>query len=154
MEMRLRRACGADMDLLYRWANEPIVRQNAFHTEPIPYTDHVQWFSEMMADDAVRQYILCDGDLPVGQIRLNLEGAAALIDYSVAAQERGKGYGRTLLRLAQEELEKDETLRAAQLVGLVKHGNTASAKTFEKCGYQKEAEREYNRYVKKIGRRQ
>ena len=37
MRLSLREVTAKDMDLLYEWANDPTVRQNAFHTEPIPY---------------------------------------------------------------------------------------------------------------------
>ncbi len=44
----------------------------------------------MMSDAAVYQYILYDGDVPIGQVRLADEDGDALIDYSVAAAHRGK----------------------------------------------------------------
>ncbi|MDE7185188.1 MAG: GNAT family N-acetyltransferase, partial [Lachnospiraceae bacterium] len=62
----LRKVKPCDMDLLFRWANDETVRANAFHTEKIPYENHVQWFEKMMADATVYQYILCDGTVSVG----------------------------------------------------------------------------------------
>ena len=85
MSLQLRRAEHADRDLLFGWANDDAVRANAFHTEKIPYEKHVVWFDKMMADASVHQYILCDGGTPVGQIRLNVEGSEAYVDYSIAA---------------------------------------------------------------------
>ena len=47
----LRDASEADMDLLYKWVNDPVVRQNAFHTEPISYTEHISWFQRILKDE-------------------------------------------------------------------------------------------------------
>ncbi|MBO5031610.1 MAG: GNAT family N-acetyltransferase [Lachnospiraceae bacterium] len=146
MSLRLRRACQADMDLLFQWANDAVVRSNAFHTEQIPYENHVKWFQKMMADASVCQYLLCDGTLPVGQIRLNIEGNEAVIDYSIAAEKRGKGYGSELLRLIAEQIRKDKISDVIKLVGLVKYENKASARAFEKSGYDKKEQPEYIRY--------
>ena len=37
MDVYLREAQIQDRDLLFQWANDALVRQNAFHTEQIPY---------------------------------------------------------------------------------------------------------------------
>ena len=98
MSLQLRRAEHADRDLLFGWANDDAVRANAFHTEKIPYEKHVVWFDKMMADASVHQYILCDGGTPVGQIRLNVEGSEAYVDYSIAADQRPASF--TAVRMA------------------------------------------------------
>ena len=36
MEIDLRPAAPEDVDLLFRWTNDPTVRANAFSTDPIP----------------------------------------------------------------------------------------------------------------------
>lgn len=146
MSLRLRRACQADRDLLFRWANDADVRSNAFHTEQIPYENHVMWFQKMMEDASVYQYLLCDGTLPVGQIRLNIEGNEAVIDYSIAAEKRGKGYGSELLCLIMEQIKQDKITGVSKIVGLVKYENIASARAFEKSGYDKKELPEYIRY--------
>lgn len=137
MSLQLRRAVRADRDLLFGWANDDAVRANAFHTEKIPYEKHVVWFDKMMADASVHQYILDDDGVPVGQIRLNVEDSAAYIDYSVAPDQRGKGYGIRLLRLLRTQLTADGIPCVTKLVGQVKYGNEASARAFEKCGFDK-----------------
>ena len=59
VRLSLREVTAKDMDLLYEWANDPTVRQNAFHTEPIPYENHKMWFAKNLADREVLMYILC-----------------------------------------------------------------------------------------------
>lgn len=146
MCLYLRKGNQTDVDLLYEWANDAAVRQNAFHTEPIPYENHVKWFAKVLADASVYQYILCQEELPVGQIRLNVEGNAALIDYSISAEHRGKGYGSALLELAKKQIAIDKISGVTKMVGQVKYGNTASARAFEKCGFTRREMAEYVQY--------
>ena len=148
----LRKVKPCDMDLLFRWANDETVRANAFHTEKIPYENHVQWFEKMMADATVYQYILCDGTVSVGQIRLTVEEGEALIDYSVAPAYRGKGYGAELLRLLCQQLDIDKITSVTKLIGQVKYQNQASAKVFEKSGFRKTMLPAYIQYEKEMSR--
>lgn len=150
--LKLRKVTPQDMDLLFCWANDDTVRANAFHTEKIPYENHVQWFEKMMSDAAVYQYILYDGDVPIGQVRLVDEDGDALIDYSVAAAHRGKGYGLELLRLLCQQLETDKMTSVTKLVGQVKYQNQASARVFEKAGFHKILLPEYIQYEKEVSR--
>ena len=149
MNIKLRKATYADIDLLYQWANDPIVRQGAFHTEPIPYEDHVKWFEKMMADENVYQYILCGDNEEIGQIRLNQEDSQAIISYSISKEYRGKGYGSQMLKLIEVQAKEDIT-DIKELVGLVKYTNPASMRAFEKCGYEKCELPDYIQYRRKV----
>lgn len=146
MCLYLKKVTRNDMDLLYEWANDSEVRKNAFHTEPIPYENHVKWFAKMLADVSVHQYILYQEEVPVGQIRLNVEDGEALIDYSISAKHRGKGYGSALLELVKKRIATDKISNVTKLVGQVKYENTASARAFEKCGFSKLEMAEYIQY--------
>lgn len=146
MCLYLKKVTRNDMDLLYEWANDAAVRQNAFHTEPIPYENHVKWFAKMLQDASVHQYILYREEMPVGQIRLNVEGNEALIDYSISAKYRGKGYGSALLRMIKQQIVTDKIPGVMKLTGQVKYENTASAQAFETCGFSKREMAEYIQY--------
>lgn len=130
----LRKAEKDDMDLLFKWANDSVVRSNSFNTNPIPYENHVRWFKKMMEDDTVLQFILMDDDTPVGQIRLNIDGKNAEIGYSIASEFRGKGYGHRILQLVAEEVKTNHP-EIRSLIAKVKPENTASNKLFVKEGY-------------------
>ncbi|MBD5470237.1 MAG: GNAT family N-acetyltransferase [Lachnospiraceae bacterium] len=146
MCLSLRKVNSADVDLLYEWANDSEVRKNAFHTESIPYENHVRWFTKMLEDSSVYQYILCQGELPIGQIRLNVEGSEALIDYSISAEHRGEGFGSKLLELVREQIVADKISDVIKLIGQVKYENQASARAFEKCGFTKREMTDYLQY--------
>ena len=131
----LREVVQSDMDLLYTWGNDPAVRKNSFKTDPIPYDDHVRWFKRIMEDDNVLQFIMMDEDIPVGQIRLNIEDDEAEIGYSIAAEYRRKGYGHTILQLIADKVETDYP-QIKKLIAKVKPENSASKKLFESEGYE------------------
>ena len=115
----LRKACEEDMNLLFEWANDPKVRQNAFHTEAIPYEEHQKWFYGLMKDEKRVQYIFMEEN----------------IGYSIASSMRGKGYGRKLLSLAQEEFFASYPM-VKKLIGQVKKENMASKKCFADSGFE------------------
>gem|GEM_PF-197057 len=79
---------------------------------------------------------------PAGQIRLSLTPSmttdkaayCAEIGYSIAQEERGKGYGRMIIRLT-EELIRNECPRIRFLTASVLKHNTASRKVFQANGF-------------------
>ena len=69
----LRKVTENDMLMLFKWANDPDVRKNAFHSETITLEEHTNWFNKLIMDDSQYQYILMCDDIAVGQIRLSVE---------------------------------------------------------------------------------
>ncbi len=131
----LREATMQDMNLIYEWANDPVVRINSFNSEQIQYETHVKWYNRVMLDESVLQFILMDDDIPVGQIRLNIDRDEAEIGYSIAKDYRGKGYGHKVLQLVVDEV-KENYPEIKSLVAKVKPDNIASSKLFEQEGYE------------------
>lgn len=146
MSLNLKKARPEDVDLLFEWANDRVVRENSFNTAPIAYEEHVEWFGKILADESVHQYILYEDDLPVGQIRLNVENKTAVIDYSICAKKRGKGCGSELLSLVRDQLEVDKITNVTKLIGQVKYENAASSRAFERCGFTKKEMPEFVQY--------
>lgn len=145
MMVFLRRAQMEDMDLIYEWANDPVTRANSFQQETIPYEVHQQWFQGVMQDPKVILYILMDEQIPVGQIRIRVEGDTGEISYSIAPEHRGKGYGRKLLSLAEESIRRDAA-SVKKLIARVKPENAVSGYLFETEGFRKQ----YLEYEKEL----
>lgn len=131
----LRRAEMSDLDILYEWVNETGVRKSAFNSEQISYVEHKAWFHRMMEDPNQAQYILIQGNEPIGQIRLTFDGSDAEIDYSIAKSARGHGYGKDIIQLVQQQI-KENYPSVKRLIGKVKPTNTASLRCFEKSGFK------------------
>lgn len=147
MKLKLRKAIQADMDLIFQWANDAVVRANAFHTEQIPYENHVAWYTKQMKDADSVIYLMETEKEQIGQIRFSIEDGKAIIDYSVAAAFRGHGYGTKLVELGIEKLKKQRP-DVSCFLAQVKYENPSSARVFEKCGFTRKEKPEYIEYTK------
>jgi len=142
----LRKVTRDDMDLLFQWANDPVVRANAFSTEQIPYENHQKWFTARMKDPDTAMYLYLQDDVPVGQIRLDIADKEAEIDYSIAPEYRGKGYGKKML-LHLETVVRESLPHIAVLLGKVKLENQSSRHAFLKAGFQETPSMEEMNYI-------
>lgn len=124
-----------DINLLFTWANDPLIRKNAFHTEQIKFEDHKKWFTKLLNDPSQKQYIFMKNGQPIGQIRFSISDDRAVIDYSIAPGKRGFGYGKILINLAKTRFH-EEYPTIKKLIGQVKKENRASSKCFEDCGFE------------------
>lgn len=124
----------ADAELLWRWANDPETRQNAFSKAPIAYGDHMAWLDGRLRSEATSIWIFDDGDSSVGQVRFDVSGDVAEIDISVDPSRRGRGYGTAMLIEAIRRLrgERGSTVRPR---ALVLDYNLPSMKLFKACGF-------------------
>jgi RimJ/RimL family protein N-acetyltransferase len=130
----LRKATLDDMSLYFEWANDLLVRQNAFNVEPIPYTAHEQWFARKLSSETTEMYVMEDNGVPVGQIRFDMEHSKATIDYSVAPHARGRGLGVVLLQEGIRALTMTHS-EIESIHGAVKMANVASRRAFERAGF-------------------
>ncbi|GAB2952552.1 hypothetical protein GCM10027048_17130 [Hymenobacter coalescens] len=139
--LTVRRATDDDARLYFDWANDPLVRQNAVQTEPISWETHVGWFGRRLADTGAYLYVLEQDGTPVGQVRVEFEPkqpeAPGVIDYAVAPAWRGRGLGAAILEQALTQLRHERTGSWA-VVGRVKAHNVASARVFERLGFQRQ----------------
>lgn len=135
----LRKAGWEDMDQLFLWANDKEVRENSFSTAPISYEEHRKWYGRKMQEEGTQIYILCDGALEVGALRLEFGKDGAGISYSIACGYRGNGYGQELVALAEQEVRQWAEHKGdgkAVIRAQVKPENLASNKIFKNAGYQ------------------
>jgi UDP-2,4-diacetamido-2,4,6-trideoxy-beta-L-altropyranose hydrolase len=134
--LKVRLAGLEDERLLLRWANEPAVRRNSFHPEPIAREVHQRWFYERLRNmDNCQIYIgESEAGLPVGQVRFDRQEDGWEIDLSLAVEARGVGLGKRLLEAAMLELRKKQA--GVQVFGRVKPENTRSCRIFEELGFE------------------
>lgn len=130
----LRLAARQDLDVLYQWVNEASVRRNAFSRDIISYEEHKKWFESIMRRTDVRQYIYICDEIPIGQIRVNIWGEKAEIDYSICIEKRGMGYGERMVAQLMQRVKNDFP-HVKKLVAKVKTENIVSQKVFLKNGF-------------------
>jgi len=132
--LSLRKATMDDMALFFFWANDPLVRENAFQQKPIAWDDHVQWFTDKIVYGQTDIRVLQTKEgLPVGQIRFDIHSDTADIDYSLDPMVRGRGWSKKLLELGLSDI-KDKTGNIAPM-GKVKTENIPSRRTFQRLGF-------------------
>jgi UDP-2,4-diacetamido-2,4,6-trideoxy-beta-L-altropyranose hydrolase len=131
--LNLRPAHPADVGLFFSWVNDPAVRQQSLQPEPIPWSTHRRWFDDRLADGSCKLFVLEARALPVGQIRFELNGGVAHIDYSIDAQFRGRGWAHRLMALGMEQMA---AIRPLAFRAQVKASNPASMAVFHKLGFR------------------
>lgn len=135
----LREAQENDTDLLYNWANEEAVRRNSFHTEQIPYSEHLNWFHNLLTSSCIKQYIYIDDGEPVGQVRITVDKDEAELSYSITKEKRGMGHARIMLTLLKQKVQEDFP-QVKKLTAKVKSSNLASQKVFRGLNYESKYE--------------
>lgn len=131
--LRLRQAQEQDVGLYFGWANDSEVRSSAINSSPIAWDTHRAWFADKLRDRRSHLLVLEADGLPAGQIRFDLDGACAWIDYSLDPLVRGRGWGRRLVDLGVEWMGRVGTLR---ICAAVKPENVASCATFLALGFK------------------
>lgn len=132
--MNIRKALISDAKLLFDWVNESNVRRNAINTNPIKWDDHLAWFQNKLHTENSFVLIAEINNQPIGQIRFDFENNKFLIDYSIAKNERGNGYGFLIVKEGINYMKKNIS-KVKTYIAWVKSENTASKRVFEKLGF-------------------
>lgn len=148
-ELSLRRATIDDMELYYFWANAPVVRENSFQQEPIPWKSHVSWFTKKFESSDTEMWVMQTSQgLAVGQVRFDKNEKVININYSLDFIARGRGWGKKLLEMGISKLYKSRSDIVIQ--GQVKKANPASRKIFLKLGFNETIENDVSTFTKNI----
>lgn len=134
-ELLLRAARLDDMDAVWRISNTPDVRRQSLDADPIPWTDHVAWFRDLLRRESSLFFIVSSGDEPVGQLRYLQEGMYATVSVSLLGHVRGKGEGSRIIR--EGDLRAFATWASLEVIrAVISSDNIASIRAFENAGYQ------------------
>jgi len=135
-KIKLRPTCVDDVAVYFEWVSDEVVRQQSFHSEPILWEDHQRWFKEKLLQQSCFMFVMEADQLPVGQIRFDIENNIAYIDYSLEKAVRGKHWGAVLVSQGIELLSNNRNLI---FQAEVKQENIASAKIFLKLGFKEKS---------------
>lgn len=147
-ELFLRPITSSDCELLLEWKNEPAARQSAFNTVEVSKENHEKWFSNALNNPDIKIYILESEGKPIGQARINREEDVGIIDYSIDVLYRGKGYGKKIIDLLEEEVRKIGFI--SSLKAEVKKENVASRHVFISLAYAESEEENCFSYNKNL----
>jgi RimJ/RimL family protein N-acetyltransferase len=129
MNFFLREANIDDASLLFDWVNDKDVRLNSINQETIIWENHLKWLQSKLNSKDTFIYILSDGEINYGQIRIDNHNNWWTIDYSIDVNNRGKGFGYSIVNLLIEKC-KNFNFKA-----FVKKSNLSSIHVFVKLGF-------------------
>lgn len=141
----LREATLDDALLLFEWVNDKDVRLNSINKEYIIFENHLKWLENSLKSNDILIYILSDGEINYGQVRIDNHKRCWTIDYSIDCHYRGKGYGSLIVNLLIKK-HKNFNFNA-----FVKKSNFSSIHVFVKSGFNEiNGDLESMRYFEKI----
>jgi RimJ/RimL family protein N-acetyltransferase len=145
MNFFLREATIDDALLLFDWVNDKDVRFNSINQETIIWENHLKWLESRLNRKDTFIYILSDGEINYGQIRIDNHNDWWTIDYSIDVNSRGKEFGSLIVNLLIEKC-KNFNFKA-----FVKKSNLSSIRVFVKLGFNEvTGELESMKYFEKI----
>jgi UDP-2,4-diacetamido-2,4,6-trideoxy-beta-L-altropyranose hydrolase len=131
----LHRATMEDAEILFKWANDPVVRSYSFSSEPIIWENHLKWLSNKLSSLNSVIYIGSVDNQKIGQIRFDIIDEIAEIGISVDQKFRGKGFGFSLLTYAISCFFCEFQIQIVQ--AKIKSNNFASKQIFEHAGFHR-----------------
>jgi RimJ/RimL family protein N-acetyltransferase len=135
--LNVRKASKSDIELYFSWANDAVVRMQAFQNKKITFKNHESWFVKKLSDTNSCLYVIENHNVPIGQVRFDLNEKEAIIDYSIDSKFRGQGFGKEILLVALQKFVT-EFQKVKFVKGIVKVANVASQKIFIKLGFIEE----------------
>jgi RimJ/RimL family protein N-acetyltransferase len=137
----LRRATIDDAARLFAWRNNVVTRQYARSSEPVDFAEHMNWLAGKLADTASALWVGEVRGVPVAQVRVDIDGGTALLDYAVAPSARRQGLGTAVLRALQREVMLcPADSRPAGILAQVKTDNIASLRALRSSGWVADGE--------------
>lgn len=127
VSVRLRLATMADAARLLYWRNDPDTRRYSLNAEQITEQQHMLWLQQSLSNPQRLLYIAEYADQPVGTVRVDSTENLHRISWTLAAEFRGKGLAKAMVRLLVSQL-------TGTIVAEILPGNTASVRVAEYAG--------------------
>ena len=135
--LSVRKARERDMQQFLDWRNDPAVVAASFTPGEIAMSDHEPWFGRKLSSDDCSLYVVEYDSTPAGQVRFDIDGPRATINYSLDAAFRGR-------RLATASVSKAiaafraEHAEITTLIAYVKPDNPASCRVFARLNFEED----------------
>lgn len=132
-----------DTDMVVRWRNTQVVRDNFIYQKEVTRQDHLNWFHNKIETGKVIQFVICDNvtDKPLGSIYLqNFEWEHKKAEWGIFLGEKeafGRGVGKEAAKLLVKYGFEEKKLH--KITSKVLPFNIPSVKMNEAAGYQREA---------------
>jgi UDP-2,4-diacetamido-2,4,6-trideoxy-beta-L-altropyranose hydrolase len=131
----LRVARGDDAHLVRAWRNDADSVRFSMSGRPVSEAEHARWFATALTDPRRQLWIAEENGIPVGQVRVDLDGDSGVFSIAVAASARRRGVGQRMLRIALEEIERQHVVTT--MTAVTHPDNLASIHAFERVGFRR-----------------
>jgi len=120
-QVRLRRATAVDADLLFAWRNDPLTRARSLQPNPVEWETHLRWLADCL-DNHDRQLFIAELTtdrepelMLLGTVRSDRSEQGFELSWTVAPEQRGKGWGKRLVAALIDSLPDGACYRAVVL---------------------------------------
>jgi UDP-2,4-diacetamido-2,4,6-trideoxy-beta-L-altropyranose hydrolase len=122
-----------DAETVFAWQTNPDIRRYFRISRAPSWDEHVAWLEGKLADPEAFLWLIMDGKLACGILRLERE-SPGVFEVSILIDPTRQGRGLGLAALALARAEKPASLLCAEVLG----GNEASHALFTRAGYVSE----------------
>jgi UDP-2,4-diacetamido-2,4,6-trideoxy-beta-L-altropyranose hydrolase len=133
----LRAAREDDVTLIRALRNDADAVRFSKSARPVSEPEHARWFARALADPRMRLWVAEENAVPMGQVRVDVDGCTGVFSIAVAAAARGRGLGQAMLRIALAEIERQHLVTT--MTAATHPENTASIHVFERVGFKRRA---------------
>lgn len=142
-DFHIRKIKREDSKRLWEIRNHPKARDNSNNPEEIPFAKHDQWLENKYFKNSVNFcFVLETEGRVIGYCRFDLdEGKKYIVSIALDNDWQGKGLGHLLLNGSLKKISVNK-----EILAVVKKGNPASLKLFQKNNFKLDKEDEINYY--------
>ena len=142
MDLTIRQVDPSDGFRLFEWRNDKRVRSSFLNSEPVTAEEHVAWFQELLSGSKSLCFIGLQGGTsvqsPIGYCRFDKVSVGKYqVSIMIAPDFQGRNLAHSLLVKSSIALQ-ETTDGPIELQALVKEGNLASLKLFERAKFTHE----------------
>jgi len=121
-----------DVDLVYNWFNDDLVRKHSYQSAKILLEEHQKWFQQKVKDKFSMILIVKIKNIPIGLIRFDFQRNFSVIGVSIDKNFRGKGLSIPLLIAGANYYFKKYS---NPIKAFIKKSNIISVKAFKGAGF-------------------
>ncbi len=121
--VRLRPATLEDAEQLFQWRNDPLTRAQSLQQQPVEWQTHLQWLQASLQNPDRQLYIAesaalagQEQSLLLGTVRADKMDEDYELSWTVAPEQRGKGWGRQMVAALIDRLPSGATFTAVVLL--------------------------------------
>jgi len=134
-EIALRPAVIGDLEMVFRWRNDPFILSHGSSHREVGWEEHLKWFGETVSNESRRIFIVLEHGNPIGQIRFErINERDCVVSVYLVQEFTGRGYGLRAIRMGCAAIFS--TSDVERVVACIRRDNPASRSAFLKAGFR------------------